>query len=376
MSEHMPAYDFLTAWGTELQAAVCTHCQWRYLIPCGPRPPICPNCSRDRLLILEEKHLDPSASFAPELVLPPSLSVDALKETLRGFVASNPFPPKSLTLAGLSSRLSLVYLPLWLVDGTVSADWQAEAGFDYEVVSHQEFFNGDWNKWESREIREPRIRWENRVGRMLRSYQNVKTPALEDAGAIEKHIGAFDLSSARSYHPSCLQIPDIQQACIRLPDQSPKEVWSETTAAFQQNAAAECQQACVCNHLRQFHWKANFSQVNWTLMLLPVYATRYLDDNRQPQTVLVHGQSGKVHGLCKASMRRAGRSSLVILLISALFFLAGLLTELIHITAQMMPGISVYLLIPGIVGVLASIIPLIIAWDFNHRQMLERAEVK
>jgi hypothetical protein len=71
---------------------------------------------------------------------------------------------------------------------------------------------------------------------------------------------------------------------------------------FQSSAVKECQQACRADHLREFTWQPEFSEQNWTLLLAPVYATFYLDDENKPQPILVNGQSGKLSGSRRASL--------------------------------------------------------------------------
>ena len=42
-------------------------------------------------------------------------------------------------------------------------------------------------------------------------------------------------------------------------------------------------------------------------MLLPVYAASYLDDQGQPQSIFIHGQTGQIAGTRRSSMQRAVR---------------------------------------------------------------------
>ncbi len=360
----------LTAWGLDLDVAVCQQCHWRYLIPTGEPAPSCPNCFSSPLTVLPDGLPEMPHPYPPELLVPFSLSNEGLNLAIHDFAAGIPFAPEGLTEPGMRSRLMQLYLPVWLVDGQARAYWQADVGFNYQVVSHQEAYNGDLNRWQSREVKEPRIRWEQRVGRLNRIYSNVPVPALDDAPRLEKQLGAHVYDSARSYDPDCMR-----KACVRLPDHPPKENWSEATLAFQKTAAEECRQACGGDHLNQFRWQAQFSQLNWTLMLLPVYAASYQDDHGKPQAILIHGQTGKIAGARRASVKRAGSASLLILLFSILVLLSGLLLDTFSAAQTTLAAISMYLLMIGLAGLLASAVPLIIAWDFNRRQMLEKARV-
>lgn len=364
----------LTAWGADLELAACERCHATFLIPCNGPTPRCPLCSQAGLqtqpMIYDGIHSRPAEAAYPylaELVLPFDLADQKLEESIHDFAASIPFAPPELNSAALRSRLKTMYLPMWLVDSDVYAHWQAEAGFDYQVISHQEFY--ELNHWSSREVKEPRVRWENRVGRLNRTYQNVATPALDEAARLEKRLGRFAIDRALSYTPD-----RIHHALVRMPDHPPKAAWSETVAAFQKTAADECLRACAANHLRQFRWKVRFNRLNWTLMLLPVYATSYTDEEGKPQPILIHGQTGAVSGPRRASLRRAGRMGALVLILGLLLFLAGMLAEAASAGTGANPAgaaLSTYLIVLGLAGILASCLPLVVAWDFNRQQRLE-----
>lgn len=370
MSENAPGLVApLTAWGTDLAAAFCARCHAGFLVACDTPPVKCPNCFQFTLEISSGGLPGAPHPYLPELILPPRLSESRLLEAIRGFAASIPFAPPDLSPAALRSRLATVYFPMWLVDGIVSAYWQGEVGFDYQVISHQETYNQNHGGWKSSEVQEPRVRWENRVGRINRGYQNVATLALDDAADLEKQLGRFQLDYAQSYSPDY-----IQRAFIRVPDRTPETSWSEAAVAFQKTVAEDCQRACEAGHVRQFRWKARFTRLNWTLLLLPVYSAYYQDDRGETQIIKIHGQTGAVTGVRRSSGRRAGRAGLAILVVGILLFLAGLVLDGLSETSLSLDMAANVLAVLGISGVLAACIPYVISWDFNRRQKLEEAK--
>lgn len=362
-------------WQAALEIAVCGRCHWRYLVPREAVPATCPNCYQGALALLEGGLPELAGAYSPELVVPFHLSSAMLAQAVHDFAAGIPFAPEGLTEAALRSALLPIYLPVWLVDGQITARWQADAGFNYEVISHAESYDGNANRWQTRTLKEPRVRWESRVGQLNRGYQNVSAPATDDAAQIEKTLGRFNLDSARSYNADCL-VSDGKAALIRLPDHPPKDSWSETAAAFQKAAAAEVQQACSADSLRQFRWDAQYARLNWTLMLLPVYSSSYRDDQGAPQPVHIHGQTGKISGVRKSSLRRARKTSLSLLLGGILLFVLGVVIDRISPASSMTAVFSTYASILGIAGIIGAAIPLLVTWDFNHRQDLERAQTK
>ncbi len=351
-------------WGIELQMAECSSCHWRYLLPVDQPIQPCPHCYQKTLTPFTGATSADQQPYLPELILPYQVSSHALDAAIASFAAGIPFAPEGLKPEKLRQQLAEVYLPMWLVDAEVSACWQAEAGFNYEVVSHQEFYDQNRSGWKTREIKEPRVRWENRVGRLKRSYQNVPAPALDDAAQMEQQLGSFKHDSARPYTAEL-----VTHAAMRLPDHTPEEAWSEAAAAFQGAATAECQQACAADHLRQFRWTADYASLNWTLLLQPIYSTSYLDDQGHPQPVLINGQSGQISGVRRASTKRAARTGRIILAVSLVVFVLGLLLG--FASAQIEPALSnlaVFGLLLGAGGILAAALPYLIAWDFNRKQ--------
>ena len=81
------------------------------------------------------------SELPPELVFPFTLQPQSLAQRLQGFTQGIPYPPADLSPENLQKRLQKVFIPAWLVDAGVRASWQAEVGFNYAVVSHQEKYS-------------------------------------------------------------------------------------------------------------------------------------------------------------------------------------------------------------------------------------------
>jgi hypothetical protein len=258
---------------------------------------------------------------------------------------------------------------MWLVDADVTAEWDAEVGFDYDVVSHQERY-ADGAGWQTAEVRETRARWEPRVGRLQRHFDNVAVPALDSQVALQRVLGTFRLAGALAYHPGTLA-----DAIVRAPDRIPETAWPEAAVALQQRAAQECRTAAGADHIREYRWAPVYANLAWTLMLLPVLATAYLDDDGIPQRVLIHGQTGQVYGAKRGSMERAKRISLTIGAVAIAVFAAGLILAL---ASLMFPP----LLVLGLILALAALpigagaaVPVTRVWAYNRKQAAVPLEV-
>lgn len=351
-------------WGADLQLVFCERCDWQYLLPAGSQLPRCPHCFQSQLAPLDraENSFD-QPNYCPELLLPYSASPQAIDSAIRQFAEGIPYAPQGLDYATLRQRLYPVYLPMWLVDANIDATWQAEAGFNYQVVSHQEQFDQNRGGWHTRQVTETRTRWEPRIGRLRRGYQNISAPALEEAKALRAALGDFDLSRPLAYQPE-----QLARASVRLPDRAQQDAWSDAAAAFQQIGTNEVQTACAADSMRQFRWTATFTNRNWTLLLLPTYTTYYLDDENQPQPVMLHGQTGRVTGARRASMARAQRSSLIYLSIGLAIFLLGLIMGGFSMLIPPLAPLAILAVVIGLPCSLAAIIPVTIAWNFNRQQ--------
>jgi hypothetical protein len=295
-------------------------------------------------------------------VAPFTADQGAISLRIEDFAKSIPLPPKDLNVASLASRMQRFYLSVWLVDVDVTAQWQVEVGFDYEVVSHRESYS-DGGGWDTQRVREDRVRWEPRVGRLHRRYENAPSPALERHDELRRALGRIETRGAPAYDAAMLD-----GALVRVPDLDPEAAWPGAVPVLHRRAAEECRRAARADHVRSFQWRPTYANDNWTLFLLPFYATYYLDDAGEAQRVLFNGQTGQVYGIRRASTARAQQIALIVGVIALVLFVLSLGVGL---ASFLLPP----LLIVGIVGVVLSLavgagafVPLVRVWSFNRRE--------
>jgi hypothetical protein len=342
--------NLTTTWGVDLETAICEHCDWSYLLPAGLLPVYCPHCFHTLLTSLTGQVDDLLYSQPPELILPFTVSTEKLAQNIQTFARGIWFAPGDLNPQNLKERLQRIYLPMWLVDSDVQATWQGEAGFNYEVVSHRDQFVEKRGGWVSQQVTETRIRWEPRLGRLTRTYYNAVAPALEEHAQLQGKLGPSDLKAARPYHAQAL---------------------TDAFPSIRETAIEECRRASSADHFRQFRWKATYPNLNWTLLLLPVYVTYYLDDKKNPQPILIHGQTGQLSGPRRASMKQAQRTALIIVGVAIAIFILSLMMAIVSISVQrLFPAAVIGLIVALIIGLLA-LIPIVIAWQFNRTHQSE-----
>lgn len=348
--------EIITIWQRPLQATNCEYCDWTFLTELDTPLGKCPHCYRLELTPLTEEDLP--EIFKPELMLPFNLPEEQIRDHLTKFSKSYWLPPKDLKSGLLADRLQRIYIPAWLVDSEVEAVWQAEVGFNYEVVSHQESYQQ--SSWVTREVKEVKVRWEPRAGHLKRKYENIQAPAIEEVASLKEKLGTFDRPNAGPY-----AVGALAGALVRLPNRNPVDAWPDAQPAFQKQASEECQSAAAAQHIRQYGWQPDFSAQNWTLLLLPIYSTYYLDDDGQPLPILLNGRTGQISGTKKASMKRAKKYARNLAILAAVLFLATLALLLLR------PNLALFTLILTLFIGLGAIVPIAQASRFNRSQEFE-----
>ena len=317
----------------------------------------CPACGDGSLLEAEA----PEEAPAPELCLP---FLAELSQTQLGRWAKGVrFRTRELDPALLARRARPVWLPMWLLDIEASGTWSAEVGFDYEVESAREQLSG--GSWKSTSIRETRIRWEPRQGSLRRSPENLVAPALALHGALWERLGGYALDQAEPAPPEV-------DGLLRLPDLPPTTAWPAAEAALHARLAEDCQEAAGAAHIREPSFHLETARPHWTLLLLPVWATWYADDQGRSWTVLINGRSGVVSGPRWASPRKGllwalvlGGLSLACLLFTLVVGLGALVLPVLLVLALLTGGL--FLLFAGL-----ALWPLLAPRHHNRR---ERARV-
>jgi hypothetical protein len=348
-------------WGENLIPVGCPKCKQAFLIPSQSTNQVCPRCA-SASLVAQPVQIRPEP---PELILPFKVSKANLSPTIDQFVKSIWLRPDDFSATAIESRLSMLFLPLWLVDSSIQGDWRAEVGFNYKVKSSQDSFRD--GSWQSRDVVETRTRWEARSGTIDRQYQNVAAPALVHQEAWSKSLGTYQYSNAQPYSHG-----QVDHACIHVPDLPPEEAWPQAKTALNQLAQKDCASAAGADHIRNATLDVEYPGQNWTQMLLPVLTSYYLDDDRQPHIVMIHGQTGVISGDRVASQAKGWRTAGIAAAIAVGVFLVSLLS---FAMAALFPPIAL-LAIPGVLVAIGLVIYAIVAAVYPWQQNRKNKEIK
>ena len=350
-----PEYpDISTLWAHPLQPAHCPQCGVAHLIPQEMQTALCPACFGARL--------EPQPTLirpeSPELLLDFALSPAQVQARFESWLKGVWLRPKELAPAVLAQRLTRTFIPMWLVDGQVTGSWQTQMGYDYEVASSQEVFrNGNWT---THKVTETRIRWEPRAGTAERGYENLSVPALEEHTHLMRGLGKFNLEAAAKYSAA-----PLVRASVRVPSLLPEAAWPLAKSGLDRLTALDCQKAAAAQHVDEFTIEADYQELHWTQLLLPVYTTAYRDEEGKIYPLLIHGQNGRIFGVKRASQNQARNWSLGIGALALVCFVLGLLFALGTTLLPPLGAISLLFFSAALLVGIAAPIPAFWAWNFN-----------
>ncbi len=345
-------------WGAPLHPAGCPACRQVYLVEASRIGQVCPNCARGKLQP-QPALLRPEA---PELLAPFRYTQASLRPGLEKFVKEVWLRSDDFETDKLLQRAVPIFWPMWLVDSEVAGNWQAEAGFDYQVKSSQESYGG--SGWSTRAVVETRIRWEPRAGQIQRHYDNVAAPAISEQPRLLKLVGGYRFDQAKAYQPE-----QVKGAAFRVPDLPPESAWPLAQVQLDDAASTECRQAAGAQHLRHFTLRADYESMHWTQMLLPLYVTWYTDDQGQPHSLYLNGQSGVIGGTRLASQKKGWQWAGALLAAAAVVFILALLFAGLGLVFPPSMILGILLGIVAIVVACAAIVPAAWPWQWNRGQV-------
>lgn len=344
-------------WGVELQPAGCPQCRQAFLVQSSRIGGICSFCGKGRL----EAQPALLRREPPELMVGYQKGRPDLLPIFAGFVKGVWLHNDDFNPQDLARRAIPVFWPMWLVDCDLSGDWLAEIGYDYKVESSQESFRD--SQWHSRNVVENRTRWEPRLGQLTRHYDNISAPAHSRQTDLWQKTQGYSIENASTYKPEWLG-----QADLWVPDLHPEAAWPLATAALNQKAGQDCQKAAAGQHIRSFTLHADYTRVNWTQLLLPMYISFYTDDAGQPRLVYVNGQNGAVGGSRLASQRKGWHTAGILAGIAALVLILGVAGVLLTALIPPLGALGILLIVVAFTLGIAAIVPAAWPWQWNRSQ--------
>ena len=358
-------------WGSARVTIACQRCGRAHYVVRDHPPQRCPFCMQGPLQ--EQQAGAPPA--APEMVLPLSVTPARMRAALAEWTRGLWLRPPDMTAEMLCARAQPVFIPTWLVDARVQGRWRAEIGFDYQAVSFEERY-GEGQGWRSRERLETRVRWEPRLGRFERRYENVSVPALDDQRALPAAWQQYDPSRALAATAEVLAgaavlVPTLAPATAPDPGEgAAPSAWPEAERLLRRAAEADCLRASGGQHIRAFALQARYSDLHWTLLLLPAWVSWYSEGGRV-WPVFINGQTGAVSGARCASASAARTVGIVIGVLGLALVLAGMLLAIIGLVVPPVAVVGTVLALVGVAVLILAVLPPLWARAHNRRVLGE-----
>jgi hypothetical protein len=148
----------------------------------------------------------------------------------------------------------------------------------------------------------------------------------------------------------------------------PESAWPLAKSNFNRYSAKDCQFAAEAQHMEEFFIQAEYKELNWTQLLLPMYTSAYQDEDGIVHPILINGQNGKIFGKKRASQRKPRILSLGLLVTALLCFVLGLVFAAGTTLLPILGFFSLLLFALALVAGISAPIPIIWAWNFNRSQ--------
>jgi hypothetical protein len=96
----------------------------------------------------------------------------------------------------------------------------------------------------------------------------------------------------------------VNGAALRIPDVPPESAWPIAREKLEGRAAQDFAKAAGGQHYRSVVLQANYTDLNWTQLFLPLFVSYYTADDGQRCPVYINGQTGTISGVRLASQRK------------------------------------------------------------------------
>ena len=262
-------------WGIDRKHVHCESCGAEFSISEDSITSTCPFCAANKGNI----NPAPGDFLRPEFIIPFKISPGKKQTLVNEWLRQGWFHPADMASSAMTQKFTGIYLPFWIFDAKVNANWRAhvESSDEPEVTgennSQVEYKDG----WVT--------------GQTQLEINDIPHPGTNKAShVLLKNLRPFQFEELKNYSPDYLAGWQAQNYNI------PLEV-SRATAKeeIREIAKSTIRQQIKGTKIRNFSMTAKFPNETWRYVLLPVYLSAYKYKNRTFQ-VMVNGQTGTVAG--------------------------------------------------------------------------------
>jgi len=277
-------HDAARGLGLEQRAVRCNNCGATVELDTIATAETCVFCGSAQVLA---QHANRNL-LRPESLIPIDVGRSAAEKNFRAWIDALWFRPGALKRIRAFNAVG-VYVPYWTFDARVHSDWSADAGYYYyETVMAPVMVNG---RVQMRRQQVRKIRWVPAWGSRNDVYDDVLVHASKGVPeALAAKLGSFDMRALVPYKPEYLAGWRAEEYQVDL-----EGGWSLARDSVARTQESRCAGDVPGDTHRALRVRNEISDVRWKHVLLPMWSLRY-DFGGKTYAVLVHGQSGRVHG--------------------------------------------------------------------------------
>jgi len=253
-------------------------------------------------------------ALRPESLIPLDVGRDAVEQGFRRWLRGLWFRPGALKRLKRFDAVGL-YVPYWTFDAAVHSDWSADAGHYYWVTTMVPVVHRGRVSMRPQRVR--KIRWTPAWGKRDDTYDDLLVNASRGVPAdLAARLGGFDTRALVPYRPEYLAGWRAEEYRLDL-----AQAWEAGRARIVEMQEARCAGDVPGDTHRNLRADHDISGVRWKHVLLPMWSLTYQFQGK-PYTVLVHGQTGRVHGRAPWSVVKILAALLLAALVVGAFVVA------------------------------------------------------
>ncbi len=270
--------------GLEARAVRCLTCGASVALPSLATAASCAFCGSSNVLAQEANR----NALRPESVIPLDVGRSAAEQHFRRWLGGLWFRPGALKRLKRFEAVG-VYVPYWTFDAQVHSDWSADAGHYYYETQMVPVMRHGRLRLEVRRVQ--KVRWVPAWGKRDDSFDDLLVNASRGVpDALSAKLGGFDTKKLVPYRPEYLAGWRAEEYQLDL-----EQSWVLARDRIVQQQQRRCAGDVPGDTQRNLQVSNDISGVRWKHVLLPIWTLTYPFGGKS-YTVLVNGQSGRVHG--------------------------------------------------------------------------------
>ncbi len=301
--------------GLEARAVRCLTCGASVALDAVATAASCAFCGSSNVLSQEANR----NALRPESLIPLDIGRGAAEQNLRRWLAGLWFRPGALKRLQRFDAVG-VYVPYWTFDARVHSDWSADAGHYYWETQMVPVMRNGRLRLEARRVQ--KVRWVPAWGQRDDAFDDLLVNASRGVpDALAGKLGGFDTQKLVPYRPEYLAGWRAEEYRLDL-----EQAWSVARGRIVAQQQRRCAADVPGDTQRNLRVTNDIEGVHWKHVLLPIWTLTYPFGGKS-YTVLVNGQSGRVHGVAPLSWAKILLAVLLVviaaLLVAAIAGLSG-----------------------------------------------------